>query len=318
MLNKIKSIIDSNSNDEILYKQDQINHRDDFFTKIYWSYAPFTSKYYFEGNPAFLYEYKNLFDMGRFPITLVRDGFLGILDFFLIHPLPKKDYRSILLIPRKFQYLVPKQWVGQVALYEVNLKKTFTQKNKDNLIVVGYPAEETFVNTSIEDKVKELVEISREYKNVEFVLPQRESYLSTSLKQANEKYSLELYKYIYKYFGFEKEIHYDIDKFFIKTKLKNYSFLQLDSDNLFINDNFMDFYLTSQNAFPLHLKENTHKEEALKYDLSLNHEINIFDFDASKSKFNSFYVAYRMNRKTSSIYELFNYDEIREIYKELS
>ena len=86
---------------------------------------------------------------------------------------------------------------------------------------------------------------------------------------------------------------------------------------MFISDNFMDFYLTSHNGFPLHLKESTHKEEVLTYDLSLNHEINIFEFDPSKSQFNPFYVAYRMNRKTSSIYELFNYDEIREIYQGL-
>ena len=317
ILNKIKNIIDTNTNEEILYKKWSTNNRDELFTQIYWNYSPITSKYFFEGNPAFFYEYKDLFDMGRYPITMIRDGFLGILDFFLVHPKPIKDYQSILLLPQKYEALIPTNWKDQVALYSLELNEKFVEKNKDHLVVYGYSTEEMYLKSDIEERVKELKADAEKYKKIDFIFPQRDSLLSSEKVKSTSKFSLDLYKNIYKYFGFETEIHHDIDKFFVKNKLENFTYINFNKDKVLINDDFMDYYLISANAYPLNMNHYNSNEKNLSYNLSLNHKVVIREFDSSKSKFNELYVNHRMKRKTSSIYELFNYSEVKESFQKL-
>ena len=81
ILNEIKSIINSNYlNSETLYNKWKVNFRDEHFEEIYWDNYPFMDKYYFEANPSYLYEYEDMFDLGRYPLVMLRDGLLGIFS----------------------------------------------------------------------------------------------------------------------------------------------------------------------------------------------------------------------------------------------
>jgi len=312
MLNKIKEIIETNSSEEILYKKWDTHHRDEYFSKIYWSYFPITKKYFFEANPSFFYEYKGLFDLGRYPITLLRDGFLGILDFFLLHPQPPKDYVSIILIPKKFEKLIPKQWANQVAVYEV-IGINVNEKAKENLIFHGLGVEENFWNESVESKLIKLKEISDEYQNVICLFPQRESMFST--REENEKnYALQLIKNTYKNFGFEANLIMDINKFIEDFKFKNFTFKSLDGDNLFVCDNYLDHFFFQQNGVRLNESRIENKEEKLTYKLSLNHQIEITKYNSEESVFSDFFVNHKILKRTTSIYELFKYPEVKENY----
>ncbi len=103
ILSRVDELIQNSANGDIHYKKWNVDFRDQYFKDVYWSYFPITEKYFFEGNPTFLYEYRNFNDLARYPLIIVRDGFAGILDFFLNHPIPPEDFRTILLIPKKIQ-----------------------------------------------------------------------------------------------------------------------------------------------------------------------------------------------------------------------
>ena len=160
-LSEIQNKILSMHNQEILYKKWDVRHRSKDFTDLYWLYYPNTDKYYFEGNPSFLYEYEHLDDLGRFPIVTVRDGYLGLVDFFISNPKPNKDFLTTLVIHKKYSRLVPKAWEDQIALYTVQPRNVQIKKNK-KLIVHGYGVVENFLKLTpekltayIKDKTKD-------------------------------------------------------------------------------------------------------------------------------------------------------------------
>ena len=304
MLNKIKQIIDSNGYGDILYKKWDVQFRDDYFGQVYWSYFPITEKYYFEGNPAFSYEYKNLFDIGRYPITTFRDGFVGLLEFFLVHPLPSKDFRSKILIHKKFETIVPKQWKDFVACYSLKPRKVKLRATKETLVIHGLGLEECFWQKTPIELARELKEKSRGFKEVQFLIPQRESLMSSKLNQ-EKKFNVALLKAIYEIFGFDIKIEMNTEEFFKKFKLKNFAFLNLDSSKAFIADNYIDHYFFSIGGECLN-EQYTEAENNLDYNLSHHHKISIEEIDTTKSVFSQFYMPHKLSgRKEVSVYDVY-------------
>jgi hypothetical protein len=315
MLNKINKIIETNGDGDILYKKWDVKFRDDYFSEVYWSYFPSTQKYFFEGNPAFSYEYRNLFDVGRYPITTFRDGFAGLLEFFLIHPVPTNDFRSILLIHKKFQSIVPKQWKEFVACYSINPRSIKKETDKKELIIHGLGLEECFWKESPLNLVKRLKLKTEGFEEIKFLIPQRESLMSSKENQ-EKKFNVALLKAIYEVFGFDVKIETNTEEFLEKFKSNNFSFINLDSSNGFIADSYIDHHFFSIGGNSLN-EVFTDLNEGLSYNLSHHHKITIEEIDHSKSIFSTFYMPHKLSgRKKISVYDVYQSKLFQKLFIE--
>lgn len=313
-LNKISEMLENiNPEQNLLYKKWNIQHRDELFTQLYWSHHPMTEKYYFEANPSFYYEYKNIFDLGRYPIVMLRDGFLGILEFFLLHPKPHKDIDTTLLIPKQFERLVPKPWESQVASYNIYQKKRETFTKADHIFIYATPTEELFINRSPAEMAKEISEVIKSYASYQIYFPIRDSILSDQAGKEKLFY-IEFVKEIYRHVGFDANIlFHHIHESLKFLEGKSFDFYNLDESKMLIEDNYLDHYLYSVGGS--NYIESSRVNDGLTYDLSKGHGIEIQEIDFSKNCFSEFFLNFKLTgQRTRSIYEIFKDKKIRELY----
>ena len=315
-LNKIKHIImDSNPDQDILYKKWNIEHRDQFFTELYWSWHPQTEKYFFEGNPSFSYEYRNLFDMGRYPIVMLRDGFVGCLDFFFIHPSPPKDFKSLLLIPKKYEAIVPSSWKGQVGCYEIKQRQA-RYDEKSHIFLFGYPTEALFLRQSPRELAESIGDLLQDFQEYSFFLPIRESKMSKEKVKLKAHY-IEFLKELYRRIGFDVRLEFNnYQKMTRELQGRPFKFLNLDREKFVIYDNYIDHHLFSIGGECL-VTPTLKEQEELSYQLSNNHYVSISEVDYSKNAFGQFFLHFKVNgMKLRSLYDIFKSDKIRELYFE--
>ncbi len=316
ILSRVDELIQNSANGDIHYKKWNVDFRDQYFKDVYWSYFPITEKYFFEGNPTFLYEYRNFNDLARYPLIIVRDGFAGILDFFLNHPIPPEDFRTILLIPKKFEGLIPKQWGQYVGSYIIKSKREMSDSAKSEVIIHGLGVEDLFWGEAFLDRIKELKKIASEYSKVTFLIPQRESLLSDSSNQG-KKYNLLLHKYLYENFGFEIKTENDSEKFIKNYKNNNFCFFNLDNNNGFVFDNYIDHHLWSKGGIKLEEKKEKSQwsHKSLEYDLSPFHSICIDEVDLNISRFPEFFLPFRLSgAKSSSLYSVYQNENFVKLF----
>lgn len=314
MLNKVSAIIDNTSQDNILYKQKYIQYRDDYFSKVYWNYFPATDKYFFEGNPSFLHEYKNMFDCGSFPLIMARDGYVGILEFFFENPKPPRDFKSVILINKKFEKLIPKKWKDNVAVYSISANRKITKSDsKRFLIIYGNTGEDIFWKDDPKILAKKYAEIASEFDDVICILPQKEPLLSSYIEQV-KNHNLTLLKEIYRNFGFDVKIAYNFNKFFENNKVKHFSFLNIDQNNVFVSDSYYDYFLSCKKGYSLN-NQNNFSTNCLRYSLSQYHEVVIEEASLGESLFPEFFIQYKMFAgRTMSLYDIYQSKLFKKLY----
>ncbi len=313
ILSRVDELITSSASGDIHYKKWNVDFRDQYFKDVYWSYFPITEKYFFEGNPTFLYEYRNLNDIARYPLVTVRDGFSGILDFFLNNPTPPEDFRTLLLVPKKFEGLIPKQWNEYVGSYNLKSKKERSHSSNEEIIIHGLGVEDLFWNEKFSKKIKELKNLVDDFSKTTFLIPQRESLLSDRSNQ-NKKYNLLLHKHLYENFGFDINTENDSEKFINNYKRSNFCFVNLDQNNGFVFDNYIDHYLWSKGGIKLE-EEFRDEGEQLEYDLSPFHSICISDVNSDLCSFPEFYLTYRISgARRSSLYSVYQNEKFVNLF----
>jgi len=318
ILNEVKTIIESGyPHTDVLYSKWKVKFRDEHFEKIYWDCYPFMDKYFFEANPSYLYEYEDMFDLGRYPLVMLRDGFLGILDLFFLHPKPPKDFASIILIHKKFEKLVPKMWLKHTACYQVLPRKEdkiFNTENQD-LLIYGHATSETYWDQNIETIFKNLEQKIEKFKHLYFLLPHRNVELVRSGSSLFKNY-IDLARYVVDKFPDKARLFNDINTFLEIFKKKNFSFYNLDSAKIFNADNNLDHRFYSKNWTNISEVSYDQKEEDLEFNLSIGHKVVISNVNVEDNKFSEFYLNYKMSgKKTTSIYELALMSSIKETYQ---
>ena len=315
ILNKISNYIQNSTHDNIHYKKWNVDFRDALFKDFYWSYFPITEKYFFEGNPAFFYEFRDNFDLGRYSIVTIRDGFAGVLDFFLQHPKPPYDLKTVLLINHRFINIVPPSWKHQVAFYQV--KGTAKDDiGKEVLYFHGLATEEYFWNkNSPMEYALELRNIASSYNKTVFILPQRESILST-WQHRKKRYDIEFYKVLYEVFGFDIQVEMNSSEFFeLFKKPDSFSFYNLDQVNGVVADNYIDHFFYSLGGDCINeVPESVKEESSLSYKLSRFHKIEIFTSEKIGESFLKYYLPYKGSAQGSSLYNVYKSDGFKEVY----
>ncbi len=310
-LNSLKTLIEENAKAETHYQKWNTQFRDDFFKDIYWTYFPSTEKYYFEGNPSFLYEFKDSFDMGRYPVVLVRDGFVGIIDFFLTHPKPTTDLSCIFLIHKKYESLIPKSWKNQVFLYHM---KNFAKAcSKKKLFIYGFGTDDIFFKSDPKQLVKKIANLTQDYEEIEFFIPQRESIISSHEERLKRRDVL-LNKELYREFGIDINIEMDSKTFLRQFKDTDFSFFNIDENKYLFADNYLDHFFSSKGGYSLN-EQLESMEDKLCFKLSPFHEVVIEKMQGSKSIFQDYYLPFKLKGiRDSNIYNLYKNRFYRNLF----
>jgi hypothetical protein len=280
----------------------------------FWHYHPLNKDYYFEGNPSFTFEYRDIQEFVEYPIVMLRDGYAGLVSFFIKNPSPPEYLDTYLLIPKKFENLIPKQWEGKVACYHFeNIKRDLSRKN---LIIYGHGTEDVFWKEGPQEKLASLKKMTDEF-NFEKTIclfPQRESKYSSGYEKS-KKYDLALLKEMYRSFGFEIQHESDIIQFLDRNDISDFSFCSLDVNHIVYYDCYLKHKLYALGGISIDIEKYHIPEDSLRFSLSLNHEVVITQADLAKSIFPKIFISAKMNGfKDPKIESIFQSSEMKDIY----
>jgi len=306
MLDKIKKYIGEAHDEVILWKRWDIKYKSLFYRDCAWRLYPFTHKYYFEGNPSFIHEYKNMHDIQRHPLVMLRDGIVPLASFFIENYQPPAHFQSILLVPKRFEGIVPKAWYPYVATYEFDYPK-LEDKKPEVTYINGMGVSYTFWLKTIDEVVDDLLKKIPKGSKVEFLLPVRER--SVFLLVDETKYISELLRKIYQKFDKDVVLHSSHDKILDIKFNKNSAFCDLADAPFIIGDNYLHHVMCYENSAYIDA-EKVDKKDALVYPLSLNHSVVIKEIDPSNSYFKN--VAFHMKKNRVNI-DFLNQSFHREI-----
>lgn len=316
ILDKLHKIISHEQGQfDSLYSKWKPNYQDEYFEKIHWDFYPFLEKYYFEANPSYFYEYKNLLDIGRYPVVMLRDGFLGVLSFFFKYHTPSDDLDTIILVHRKFEKLVPRNWNGRVALYDIVPRSDIPKKNNDSLVIYANPVAELLWDEDIKTIFKRYAEPINRYKNVSCIFPTRTLSIYGKNKPSQDC-SYNLLAQAKTMISSIVSVYPSFDIFMNVNKTAKFDFLNLDEAKIFNADNFVDHLLYSHGH--QNMREFLTETEAhLGYNLSMGHQVRIFDCDVENSEFKKYYFHYKAEpQRFAGLYSVGEVPEIEHLYQQ--
>lgn len=315
MLDRIEKYIQHNNKDKkIQYKATTPVFKNEIYKELYWSYYPFFFKYYFEANPAYSFEYRSMEEIGKFPVAMLRDGYLGVLSFFFNHPKPNPYFISILIISKKYEKLVPKAWSKQVAFYEIKNRKTYQAKSH-NLVMFGSTVPENFWGKN-EMLPQDLVKNINSFENIYCFQPTRKSLLVEEEKNFSADH-IKLATQIARLVGDKAHFYENFQEFSkIFETVEPGQYFDLDQANLISADGFYQHFLMANKfcAFGSSGKDNK-KNDCLSYNLSMYHKVEISVNTSSESLFPEIYLDYKMEKTSKkNIYDLFKLKSIKNFY----
>ena len=272
-LNKVKKLIEVSHDELILAKKWDIRHRSAIFKSAYDRMYPFAFRYYFEGNPSFLNDYANFLDMERYPLIMLRDGLVNLADFFLTNFRPPSSFRSMLLIPKRMEGIVPIGWKDQVAFYQCRFPLWQGQEAPRKVLVSGLLSNYTFWKDKPETVFKDLRDKIPQESKVEFFIPLRDRLVFDSVDEA--PCILESFKWLYHFFGRDTLVHSDNSRILLHKLGREDAHISLGDEPFLVADNFFDHWQASRNIPSLSAKEVAVKVGDLVYKLSPYHDIVI-------------------------------------------
>ncbi len=90
----------------------------DYDTELQGRLWPSSEEFYHPLNPIYSFFFRNYAHLDFYDVVLLKDGAIGILEFFLRFPIPRKN-KSLFLVPADLTFLVPAAWRGQVLGYRL-------------------------------------------------------------------------------------------------------------------------------------------------------------------------------------------------------
>lgn len=271
MLQKINDHFDHFEKKDLLIKSWHTKSLSPETNAIMWRYYPLTERYFFELNPSFVCDYKDINEMNDYPFVMLRDGFLGISYFFLKNPKPLEKGHTLFLIPKKFETLVPTYWKEKVMLYSFE----FQEENPgpfDNAYTYGQISPETFISTDYVTITTDLYADFKSYRNY-FLTPFR----STTFfeKFNNSAYTRTVTSNILNLFGHNVKFEDSFQPGNYENIGKGDVFSNLDRDNFYIYDDFLFHFFSSRGAYAHKYKGYKKKNVIKEINLSLYHKIII-------------------------------------------
>lgn len=292
MLDRIKKYIQDAHDEVILWKRWDIKVAGQQYYDAMSRMYPYTHKYYFEGNPSFTCDYRDLLDMQRQPLIMLRDGIINLASFFATNYRPPKNFLSIILVNKRFASIVPEPWKEFVGTYEFEYPN-LEDKKVDVLYVHGMLINYSFWIKKPKQILDELNSQIPKGVKLEFMLPIRER--SFFVIQDETKFVTPFLEELYNRYGFELKLHTNYDQLLnVKIKKKS-AFCELTDTPFIFSDNYMNHLFCHNDCYMLNPTP-VDKSNALIYPLSQNHNVIIKEIDRKKSKFNEFMLELKEKR----------------------
>mgnify|MGYP006443675703 CR=1 FL=1 len=311
MLDKVKKYIQEAHDEVILWKRWDIKIDNGKYYDAMSRMYPFTHKYYFEANPSLICDYKNLLDMQRQPLIMLRDGLIPLICFFAKNHKPPANFSTIFLIDKRFESIIPKSWSQYFCTYEVELPYK-DPKELEKIYINGMLVSYTFwFDTPVEalDKLDKIIP-----KNVEreFLTPIRER--AFFITQDETKYVSPFLEEIYDRYGTKVKLHTNYDKLLDIKFTKGAGHCELVDTPYLYTDNYFNHLFSHNECFSIH-KQDIDKSNALIYPLSMNHNVIIKESDPSKSQFGDLIIRMREDRANPDILNYNFHQLIRKYVK---
>jgi hypothetical protein len=272
MLDKIKSQIENISKDELLFKRWDLGHENFYLKNIISFRYSHTQPYYFELNPSFVAQYRDIEAMLSFKFVMLRDGFWGLYYLFLKNTVLPKYCDTIFLIPLKFSRLVPPAWKKNVLFYQFKYKQF---EIKEQLLIYGCPYTEVQLKQEISTNIMNAIQNSPKITYLHTGISYRGNSGEINISYANEIireiYSLKGVSQTNIIEGFSEEI--------IANFNDTFAFRNLDADHFIIYDDYLTQLFAAKGMSNLNKIENDQAKNSKlisSYALSFYHQIDLY------------------------------------------
>ena len=237
--------------------------------KKFFSLSPFSNQYYCPFNPVFTCEIRLLEDGGGYPVYLVRDGRIDLIDFFMDHPRPDAFGKSLFLFHVGLADIVPKAWIGRSCFFELRSKARRVPKRR-KLVLVGIFNGLSFGRDYLKGigrKISPFVEGGGEV----WLCPlfRNNEYFSAAEGSVNP--TLDLSSSIRSLFG-HRVVLMSENEIMRLSGLRDYYYHFLFEDDLLCSDNYLEHYFLSCGARPF-VDRRLIPEGEYVFDLSAYHRI---------------------------------------------
>ncbi|MBC77070.1 MAG: hypothetical protein CME64_13735 [Halobacteriovoraceae bacterium] len=283
-LNKVQKLIQGSHDEVLMCKKWNVFYSSQLYRDANDKLWPTTHRYYFEGNPSFLCEYKNFADMERFPIIMLRDSLVTLAAFFLTNTIPPKKFKTIFLIPKRWSHIVPRSWRDNVASFEIIRPQA---ENPETVLAFGHFNDYSFWKDSPKKTFERVKSILPENSKKIFYVPMRDRSVFSHIDES-PSYA-ECMRIIFQNFGSDIELVTDNNKILnVKLSSKD-AYCDLTPDNLLCSDSYLHHWFGTKNIGELGGKKVEQTNNDLVYPLSLYHSICISKLQFDEQAFASLF-----------------------------
>lgn len=273
VLELFKSHLERDTSDErYIFNARRLWRAEDYLSeKMNHILSPFVLEYHSYLKPLFLFEIKDTSVLNFFDFALIRDGAIGLMDFFLSNPTPEK-FTCHLIVHRKLAIFVPKEWRDQILFYEA--LPSITHKSEETSSDIFLTAFVDPFNINIEHAREVIQSLSDRYENAYCLFTYPPSWASGAVERQTEHY-FELTRLVCEKFS-------NRARFVNLTNLNSLAltkkdFLDLKRGPVFYADSYLDQLFFSQGAFNLD-EESFENAEGVDFAVSPYHKWKIVPF----------------------------------------
>lgn len=223
--------------------------------------------YYSEIPGIYLKGIKRISALKEFESLLVKDGVLGLFNFFSKFPVPENDFLTIFFIPHYLRYMVPEAWSKNIKLiqyyYNAQMKKKLFLCGSVGLHLQDISSLDKALSVNEYEQIDVLLRIPFKVEGIDFDEALGLNDLLNLLNEIQQKSKVSI--------KFKKENDYNL------SDPKNYDFISVDSDEIISNTNVVEEKLYAAGSSKINLFNCISTRGLEKISLSVNHGFHILE-----------------------------------------
>jgi len=226
-----------------------------------------TNTHFSPARSLFLYQLKSLDALSYFSPMQVKDGIATLLGFFYEHQNPSSPEQQ-LLIPKKFDSLIPKSWIEQIFLYEhKTIQRTESKRNKLVLIVSALDEKQISL-PGLDRLILKLTSYNTFSEVNVIVMPQKSLFAQDKIMAFQIQLVLKIQK---------AWPHAQIKLLndFNSSTLADHCFIDLNEYSFYYGHSALTDFFLQRGALDFSALQNTKQDSLLKIPLSFYHELHL-------------------------------------------
>ena len=258
---------------------------------------PSSADLYHPWNLVFAYSFQTAEQLQSYPVLLLRDGALSLLDFFFRFPVPPEK-ASRLIVQADLTFLVPKAWQANCYAYRIKENRDFEIKNS---LIFYAQTTNSYLNWAIFKKQIEpwLASFSKKAK-VGVYFTQRAELFEEVYKERMVSY--ELFSELQSYFK-EKIQLLNVAELKSAMSKEDVTYINLDLYRSAVAMCSIDSHMMSGlcQIYPRSTYEGFQGTEIDRRPVSFKHDLILYEFKASHQDFLNLYFDYKISKSTKGL-----------------